>query len=69
MAAKEKGKISPDSIKALHKVRIQSKALRYIYQFLHAMSGENYQDKIAYYKAIQNQFGDDNYEVTKLKAL
>ena len=57
---KEKGKISPDSIKALHKVRIQSKALRYIYQYLHAMSGENYQDKIAYYKAIQNQFGDVN---------
>lgn len=59
-SVKEKGKISPDSIKALHKVRIQSKALRYIYQYLHVISGENYQDKIAYYKTIQNQFGDVN---------
>lgn len=54
----EKGTMEIDSIKALHTVRIQSKSLRYIYHYLNEMPGEDYQDKIDYYKGIQNQFGE-----------
>ena len=54
----ENGTMATDSIKALHTVRIQSKSLRYIYYYLNEMPGEDYQDKVDYYKDIQNQFGD-----------
>ena len=54
----ENGTMATDSIKALHTVRIQSKSLRYIYHYLNEMPGEDYQDKVDYYKDIQNQFGE-----------
>ena len=54
----EKGTMATDSIKALHTIRIQSKSLRYIYHYLNEMPGEDYQDKVDYYKDIQNQYGE-----------
>ena len=59
-SVEEKGTMATDSIKALHAVRIQSKSLRYIYQYLNEMTSEGYQNKVEYYKDIQNQFGNIN---------
>ena len=59
-SVEENGSVATDSIKALHAVRIQSKSLRYIYHYLNEMPGEDYQDKVDFYKDIQNQFGGIN---------
>jgi CHAD domain-containing protein len=54
------GKQAPDSIKALHKVRIQSKALRYMYAELGGLMGQDFSKKEKHYKDIQSQFGEIN---------
>lgn len=54
------GKRAPESIKALHKVRIQSKALRYMYAELGGLMGQDFSKKEKHYKDIQSQFGEIN---------
>ncbi len=57
---KKHGKTHPATIKALHKIRLESKHLRYAYQHLDfALKGEN-KAKIIYYKGIQEDFGEIN---------
>lgn len=54
------GKQAAQSIKALHKVRIQAKTLRYMYADLASLMGRDFSKKEQYYKCIQSQFGDIN---------
>ena len=59
-SVEQEGKMAPASIKALHSVRIQSKSLRYIYFYLNEMSEGDYESKTAFYKNLQNHFGEIN---------
>ncbi|OES45685.1 hypothetical protein BA724_02420 [Domibacillus iocasae] len=59
-AVKTYGKQHSKSIEALHKVRIQSKSLRYIYKELSDMMDQNFNSEKEYYKKIQTQFGAIN---------
>jgi CHAD domain-containing protein len=59
-AVKTHGKQHSKSIEALHKVRIQSKSLRYIYKELSDMMDQNFNPEKEYYKKIQTQFGAIN---------
>lgn len=54
------GKQAAQSVKALHKVRIQAKMLRYMYADLASLMGRDFSKKEKYYKNIQSQFGDIN---------
>ncbi|WP_050182026.1 CHAD domain-containing protein [Domibacillus robiginosus] len=54
------GKQAPESIKVLHKVRIQSKVLRYLYADLSSLAGQDFSKKEKQYKDIQTQFGEIN---------
>ncbi|RSL30567.1 CHAD domain-containing protein [Salibacterium salarium] len=56
----EDGESSKPALKALHEVRILSKELRYIYQYLGLIYGKNYADYAKQYKDYQRQFGDIN---------
>lgn len=59
-SVEQEGKMAPASIKALHSVRIQSKSLRYIYFYLNEMTEGDYESKTAFYKNLQNHFGEIN---------
>ncbi|WP_197076605.1 CHAD domain-containing protein [Domibacillus indicus] len=54
------GKQSAKAVKALHRVRIQAKLLRYMYADLSERTGQDYSSKENDYKAIQSQFGEIN---------
>ncbi|RSL34062.1 CHAD domain-containing protein [Salibacterium salarium] len=60
VAVDEEGDSSKSALKALHDVRITSKELRYIYQYLGMIYGRNYADYAKQYKEYQRQFGDIN---------
>lgn len=63
------GKQADISIEALHKVRIRSKALRYMYGDLAERTSRDFSEEEAYFKAIQSQFGDINDLQDGLKKL
>lgn len=63
------GKQADISVEALHKVRIRSKALRYMYGDLAERTSRDFSEEEAYFKAIQSQFGDINDLQDGLKKL
>ncbi|KGP72656.1 CHAD domain-containing protein [Pontibacillus yanchengensis] len=56
----ENGKNDKSSLKALHSVRIEAKALRYICKYLGDMYGKPYKKKAKQYKEVQRNLGDIN---------
>ncbi|UOQ45055.1 CHAD domain-containing protein [Halobacillus salinarum] len=56
-SAANEGVDSEDALDELHRVRIESKYLRYIYRYLHDIYNEDYKEQADHYKSFQRQFG------------
>jgi len=56
----ERGSTNFETVSSLHKLRLQSKKLRYAYTYLAFALAENCEKKIKKYKKMQNRFGKMN---------
>jgi CHAD domain-containing protein len=54
-STKEKGKTALETVESIQSVRKIAKSLRYLFNILNEIFGENYQDKETYYKSLQLQ--------------
>jgi len=57
---KKRGATDCETVSSLHKLRLQSKKLRYAYTYLAFALEENSEKKVKKYKKMQNHFGEIN---------